>query len=92
MAYACRVGLEIGADIIKIKFEGKVNDLKWAVKSAGRTKVVIAGGIKKGEKKFLSQVDDIMESGCIGLAIGRNIWQSKKPLDITKKIKKIIWK
>ena len=92
MAYAARTGLEIGADIIKIKFEGKVNDLKWAVKSAGRTKVVIAGGIKKGEKKFLSQVDDIMESGCIGLAIGRNIWQSKKPLDITKKIKKIIWK
>jgi len=92
MAYACRVGLEIGADIIKIKFEGKVNDLKWAVKSAGRTKVVIAGGIKKGEKKFLKQIDNIMKSGCIGLAIGRNIWQSKKPLEITKKIKKTIWR
>ncbi len=91
MAYAARTGLEIGADIIKIKYDGNINDLKWAVKSAGRTKVVIAGGIKKGEKEFLKQVDDIMKSGCIGLAIGRNIWQSKKPLEITKKIKKIIW-
>ena len=92
MAYAARTGLEIGADIIKIKYEGKVKDLKWAVKSAGKTKVVIAGGIKKQEAIILKQVREIMKAGCIGLAIGRNIWQNKDPLTITKKIKRIIWK
>ena len=92
MAYSARAGLEIGADIIKIRYNGNVNNLKWAVKSAGKTKVVIAGGIKKDEKLLLAQVDEIMNSGCIGLAIGRNIWQNKEPLKITKKIKKIIWK
>src|SRR3989344_269680 len=44
MIYAARVSLEIGADIIKINYHGDINDLKWAVKSAGRCKVVIAGG------------------------------------------------
>jgi len=92
MAYAARAGLEIGADIIKIQYNGNPKDLKWAVKSAGKTRVVIAGGIKKEERKLLSQIKEIMQSGCIGIAIGRNIWQNKKPLEITKKIRKIIFK
>jgi len=92
MSYASRIGLEIGADIIKIKQEGNLNDLKWAVKNAGKTKVVIAGGIKTNKRDLLKQIKQIMQAGCIGLAIGRNIWQSKNPLELTNKIKKIIWK
>ena len=92
MAYAARTGLEIGADIIKIQYNGIPEDLKWAVKSAGKTKVVIAGGVKKDKKILLRQVREIMQAGCMGLAIGRNIWQAKKPLEITKKIKKVIFK
>jgi len=92
MAYAARTGLEIGADIIKIQYNGNAKDLRWAVKSAGKTKVVIAGGIKKEEKRLLKQVKEIMNAGCIGIAIGRNIWQNKNPLEITKKIRKVILK
>jgi len=92
MAYAARIGLELGADIVKMKYGGKKTDLKWAVKSAGKTKIVISGGVKKDEKKFLKDVKDIMETGAIGFAIGRNIWQSDNPMKITKKIKKIVWK
>jgi len=91
MAYSTRTALEIGADIVKIQYNGNPKDLEWAVKSAGKTKVVIAGGVKKNEKKLLKQVKEIIKAGAAGLAIGRNIWQSKKPLEITKKIKKIIW-
>lgn len=91
MAYAARTGLEIGADIVKMHYNGKIDDLKWAVKSAGKTKVVIAGGIKEDEKVLLKQVKDIIDSGGIGMAIGRNVWQSDKPLLLTKKIKKVIW-
>jgi class I fructose-bisphosphate aldolase len=84
--------LEIGSDFVKIQYSGKEKNLKWAVKSAGKTKIVIAGGIKKGEKELFKQVKEIMNSGCIGLAIGRNVWQHSKPLEITKKIKEIVWK
>ena len=91
MAYACRVGLEIGADVIKMQYDGDKEDLKWAVKSAGKVKVVVAGGMKTSEGELLKQVKDIMNTGCIGLAIGRNIWQSKEPMKIANKIKKVIW-
>jgi len=91
ISYAARTALELGADIVKLKYGGKPEDLVWAVKSAGRTKVVVAGGTKKGEKEFLKQVKDIMKAGAVGLAIGRNVWQHKKPLEITRKIKKIVF-
>jgi len=92
MAYAARTGLELGADIIKIRYEGSLEDLKWAVESAGKTKVVIAGGVKKNLKVLKKQVRDIIKAGCIGLAIGRNVWQSKDPMKITNELKKVIWK
>jgi class I fructose-bisphosphate aldolase len=92
MAYAGRTGLEIGADIIKIKYDGNIKDLAWTVHVAGKTKVVIAGGIKSDEKSFLRQVQEIMKSGAAGLAVGRNVWQSKKPIELSNKIRKIIWK
>jgi fructose-bisphosphate aldolase, class I len=91
MAYAARVGLEIGADVVKLKYEGTKKDLSWAVKNSGKTKIVVAGGTKKGEKELLKTVEEIMQSKAIGLAIGRNIWQAKHPLEITEKIRKIIW-
>lgn len=92
LAYAARIGLELGAEMIKIKYNGNKDDLKWVVKSAGKVKVVIAGGMKKQENRLLKDIQDIMRAGACGLAIGRNIWQHPNPLEITKKIKRIVWK
>ncbi|MAG38235.1 hypothetical protein CMI45_02530 [Candidatus Pacearchaeota archaeon] len=91
LAYAARTGLEIGADIVKVKWIGNLSDLKWAVKSAGRTKLVVAGGKAKGEKEFLNMVRDVKKSGAAGLAIGRNVWQNKNPLALSRKISKILF-
>ena len=91
MAYAGRMGLEIGADIVKLHYDRNKKDLAWTVKSAGKTKVVIAGGIKTGEKEFLSEVKDIIAAGGAGIAVGRNIWKSKDPIGLSKKVHKIIF-
>ncbi len=91
MAYAARTGLELGADIVKMKSSGKTSDLRWAVKSAGKTRIVISGGEKKSEKAFLSEVRNSMKSGVAGFAVGRNVWQAKNPLEITKKIQSIVF-
>jgi fructose-bisphosphate aldolase, class I len=91
LAYAARVGLEIGADMVKIKYGGKVKDLAWAVKAAGRTKVVVAGGTKKGEREFLKQVGEIMKSGASGIAVGRNVWQAKEPLKLVRELRRTVF-
>ncbi len=91
LAYSARVGLEIGADIVKLHWNGNKEDLEWAVKAAGKCKLVVAGGLKTDERTLLKQAKDAMDAGATGLAIGRNVWQNPKPLEITKKIKKVIW-
>ncbi|MBI2033016.1 MAG: hypothetical protein HYT10_00930 [Candidatus Levybacteria bacterium] len=90
-AYAARIGMELGADIIKLQYPGSLDALTLAVKEAGKTKVVVSGGAKMDEETFLRTARSIMQSGAIGMAIGRNIWQDKDPLSLTKKIKEIVF-
>ncbi len=92
MAYAARVALELGADMVKLHWNGNKNDLAWAVKAAGRTHVVVAGGMKTDTKTFLKQVREAMSVGVAGLAIGRNVWQAKDPLKIARGVREILWK
>lgn len=92
IAYAARVGLELGADIVKIKYSGSKESFSWAIKAAGKTKVVLSGGPKVSEEEFLKIVENIIDAGAIGLAVGRNIWQRENSLEIVQKIKKIIFK
>ena len=92
VAYAARVGLELGADIIKLEFRGSKRDFSYIAKSAGKAKVVLAGGSKLTENEFLKTVSYAIESGFSGVAIGRNIWQRENPLSITKKLKSLIFK
>lgn len=89
--YAARLGLELGADIIKIKYPNSKEIFQKAVKIAGKTKIVLSGGPKINEEHFLKIVKEVMDVGAIGVTVGRNVWQSKDPLEITKKIKKIIF-
>ena len=91
LAYAARIGLELGADILKMKYNGDKEGLKWIVKCAGKAKISIAGGHKADEKEFLTELKDALGAGAVGMAVGRNVWQHNKPLSITKAIKKIIF-
>lgn len=91
LVYAARMGLELGADMIKIPDPEDQATLKWAVEAAGRTKVIVSGGKKEDEDSFLARAKQVMESGAIGMAVGRNIWQAKDPLALTKKLKAVIF-
>lgn len=86
VAYAARMGLEMGAEMIKIPYTGDVESFSWVVKAAGKAKVVVVGGAKKSEEEFLKMVDEILAAGAIGVAVGRNVWQAEKPLEISQKI------
>jgi class I fructose-bisphosphate aldolase len=91
MAYAARVGLEVGADIVKLHSTGVKKDVEWAVESAGKAKVVVAGGKKKSVDGLLKDVKMSVKAGCVGVAIGRNVWQAKKPLDVARKLREVVW-
>ena len=92
VAYAARIGMELGADAVKIKYSGDPETFNWAVRSAGKAHVFMSGGAKtKTDEEFLKQLSGVMEAGATGLAVGRNVWQHPEPLEITKKIKDVIF-
>ncbi|UCD85660.1 MAG: aldolase [Deltaproteobacteria bacterium] len=85
IAGATGVGACLGADFVKVNYPKKQGEesseiFKEAVKAAGRTKVVCAGGASEDADKFLQTLhDQIFISGASGNATGRNIHQ--KSLD-----------
>lgn len=91
LSYSARLGLELGADIIKMKFNGDVDNLKWMVRCAGKTKIVISGGDKVPPVQFLNEAQKVMSAGCLGMAVGRNIWQSEKPFSVTRALQAVIY-
>lgn len=85
IAGAAGTALCLGADFTKVNYpkpkEGdRAEALKEAVKAAGRTKLICAGGSSIDVKVFLQTLhDQLHTSGASGNATGRNIHQ--KPLD-----------
>ena len=92
IAYAARVALELGADVVKVNYPGSVEGMKKVVAAAGRCKVISAGGSKQSDAEFLAKVRDVMASGAVGLAVGRNVWQNDNPMKIAEELKKIVYK
>jgi class I fructose-bisphosphate aldolase len=79
IAYATRLGLELGADIAKVKYPGSADAMEWAVDNAGEMKVVMSGGSKTSDEAFLSTVAEAVSAGASGLAVGRNVFQRENP-------------
>jgi fructose-bisphosphate aldolase/6-deoxy-5-ketofructose 1-phosphate synthase len=84
IAGATGVGACLGTDFVKVNYPEKegansAEVFKEAIKAAGRTKVICAGGSRDEVDDFLRKLhDQIHISGAMGSATGRNIHQ--KPL------------
>ncbi len=85
IAGATGVGACLGTDFVKVNYPKKegvksAEIFKEAIRAAGRTRVVCAGGTSDEAAAFLKKLyDQIHISGAQGNATGRNIHQ--KPLD-----------
>ena len=91
ISYATRIGLELGADIAKVKYPGDPEAMAHACKCAGDMKVVMSGGSKTSDYEFLSTVEAAVDAGCKGLAVGRNVWQREDPTRILDALEKVIY-
>jgi class I fructose-bisphosphate aldolase len=78
--YASRLGLELGADMVKVKYPGSKEAAATTAAIADRTKVVLSGGAKTGDRAFLKTVHEVTSGGFAGLAVGRNVWQREDPV------------
>ncbi len=91
IAYAARIGLELGSDLVKVKYPRSPEALAHAVDAAGDVRLVLSGGSKTSDYEFCSLVEAAIDAGAGGLAVGRNVWQREDPIAILDALEQIVF-
>lgn len=89
IAVAARVGAEIGADIIKVAYQGTPGEFRQVTQECYRP-VVVLGGAKKEGGDFAASIVEAMHAGASGVAIGRNVWRHPRPGEVAKQLHGIV--
>jgi len=78
IAHACRMGVEIGGDILKIPAPPSAQVLAGIVRDSP-VPVMVLGGSPRDAASFVNEVGGWMESGAVGVVVGRNVWSRPDP-------------
>ncbi|MBU1623368.1 MAG: fructose-bisphosphate aldolase [Nanoarchaeota archaeon] len=88
--HAVRIGVELGADIIKTHYTGSVETFRTVVESTSGVPVVIAGGPKVSDKEALENVYGAVQAGGAGICFGRNGFNRDNTADFVKALREIV--
>ncbi|MGD1061162.1 MAG: 2-amino-3,7-dideoxy-D-threo-hept-6-ulosonate synthase [Methanomassiliicoccales archaeon] len=85
-----RTATELGADIVKTNYTGDIDSFREVTRGS-LAPVVIAGGPKMdSDERILNMVKDSTEAGGKGVSIGRNVFQHRNIVGITRAISGIV--
>ena len=87
LGLACRIAAEIGAHIVKTYYCKEDFD---KVVEGCPVPIVIAGGKKIPELEALQMCQDAISKGAAGVDMGRNIFQSEKPVAMIKAVRAVV--
>jgi len=86
---AARLGAELGADIIKIRYSGALENFRAVTRSCYQP-VIVLGGSKQELDQLVTSTREAMAAGAVGAAVGRNIWQSRVPAQVARALAEAI--
>jgi len=87
LSLSCRIAAELGARVVKTYY---CDDFEKVVQSCP-VPLVIAGGPKmRSEADVLGIAYNAIQAGAKGVDMGRNVWQSKKPVAMISAIRSIV--
>ncbi len=86
LGLACRIAAELGAQVVKTYY---CEDFEKVVAGCP-VPIVIAGGKKIEEKDALTLAYDAVQRGAVGVDMGRNIFQSRWPVEMIRSVRSIV--
>jgi len=90
VAHCARVGVELGADIVKVPYTGDMDSFAEVV-AASCVPVVIAGGERMDStRQILEVVADSIKAGGAGISVGRNVFQHPNRVALVKALRAIV--
>jgi fructose-bisphosphate aldolase, class I len=88
--WATRIGIEAGADVIKVGYTGDIDSFR-AVVDSSPVPVVAAGGPKaKNLREALMTMSGVVQAGARGATIGRNVWGVRKTAEAMRAFKHVL--
>ena len=92
IAYGARIAAELGADMVKLKYNDDREGFPWVIRNACKSHVLVSGGHKTDSLKELEIAKEVLELGATGIAIGRNVWQSSNPKGMAKALSDVVFR
>ena len=90
VAHCARVGVELGADIVKVPTP-ETSIPSPTSSPAAACLVVIAGGPRtETTREFLEMVDNSLKAGGSGLSVGRNVFQHPKRVQLVRALRGLV--
>jgi fructose-bisphosphate aldolase/2-amino-3,7-dideoxy-D-threo-hept-6-ulosonate synthase len=90
VAHATRLGAELGADVVKTSYTGDPEEYRSVIEGCP-VPVVLAGGPKAETKReVLADIDEAMDVGARGVAMGRNVFQQDDVESMTRAVSRVV--
>lgn len=90
VAHCARVGVELGADIVKVSYTGDPASFADVV-AACCVPVVIAGGPRMDSTRdVLTMVHDSLKAGGAGLSMGRNVFEHPHRVQLVRALRALV--
>lgn len=90
VAHSARVGVDLGADLIKTRYTGDPDSFRRVVDACGPVPVVIAGGPKLPVEQVLQMTYEVIQAGGAGVSLGRNVFGRQNPKCLVTALKAIV--
>jgi predicted phospho-2-dehydro-3-deoxyheptonate aldolase len=90
VSHAARIGVELGADIVKTVYTGDLETFRRVVRSCPVPVVVAGGPVMKTDLDVLKLAEDSVKAGAAGLSFGRNVFQHKNPTAMTRALTAVV--
>jgi len=88
--HAARVGVELGADIIKTQFTGNSDTFRSVVESCYEVPVVTAGGPIVSIEEMMENAYLAIQAGASGICFGRNVFHRENSTLYVNALRKIV--
>jgi fructose-bisphosphate aldolase/2-amino-3,7-dideoxy-D-threo-hept-6-ulosonate synthase len=91
IAHAARIGMELGADIVKTNYCGDVASFQQVVAST-RVPIIVAGGPSQdGVDNTIEVAREAVSAGAAGVAFGRRVWQTGDPEAVVRGLREVVF-
>ncbi len=90
IAHAGRIGMELGADIIKTNYCGNIDGFKDVLASIKLPTIIAGGPSQGGDEDTLRVAREAIDAGAAGVAFGRRVWQAEDPEALIRQLKEVV--